>query len=252
MMSYSITPIPAFADNYIWLVQYAQQALVIDPGEAEPVLAYLRQHRLELSQIWITHHHNDHIGGIAALKQAFPQAQVIGATDIQVAEQIVADGDVVAWHDIRAQVWQTAGHTEQHLCYLAAISGSLNVFCGDTLFSAGCGRAFTGRPDWLFQSLQRLNTLPEHTLFYPAHEYTASNLRFAAAVEPDNPYIQAAIAAAQKTPTLPVSLAHERQINPFLRTHQATVKYAAEQFSGSHLANEEAIFIALREWKKQF
>ncbi|XXQ69065.1 hydroxyacylglutathione hydrolase [Neisseriaceae bacterium B1] len=248
----TITPIPAFDDNYIWLIQQDNRAVVIDPGQAEPVLNYLRAHNLQLEQIWITHHHGDHTSGIAALKNAFPNAEIFGASDIQAATQTVQEGDNIQWHNIEAQVWHTAGHTENHLCFLTDISGSLHVFCGDTLFSAGCGRAFTQRPDWLYHSLTRLNTLPENTLFYPAHEYTANNLRFAAAVEPENRDIQAALENAKNTPTLPVSLAHERKINPFLRTHITQVQHSATEFSSSLKNSEEAVFIALREWKNQF
>lgn len=248
----TITPIPAFDDNYIWLIQENNRAAVIDPGQAEPVFNYLREHALQLEQIWITHHHNDHTGGIAALKTAFPDVQIYGASDIQAATHRMQEGDTIQWHSIQAEVWHTAGHTENHLCYLAHISGSLHVFCGDTLFSAGCGRAFTQRPDWLYHSLTRLDTLPENTLFYPAHEYTAGNLRFAAAVEPENRDIQAALTAAHNTPTLPVTLAHERRINPFLRTRIAAVQNSASAFSGSLNNSEEAVFTALREWKNQF
>lgn len=245
-------PLPAFNDNYIWLLRHEHDALVIDPGQAEPVLAYLREHNLTLQQIWLTHHHNDHTGGVADLQAAFADVQIYGGSDIQAATHTVTDGEHITWHDWHAQVWHTPGHTEDHLSFVAKQNGQTHVFCGDTLFSAGCGRAFTQRPDWLYQSLQRLNTLPEHTLFYPAHEYTASNLRFAATVEPDNADIQAALNAAQNTPTLPVSLAHERRINPFLRTYITQVQQQAESFSGNCLPDEQAVFVALREWKNQF
>lgn len=251
-MSYTITPIPAFEDNYIWLVQKEQSAIVIDPGAAQPVLDFVRTHALTIEQIWITHHHDDHIGGVAELAQVFPDALIFGAQDIEWANEIIGEGSEIQWRGIHAAVWHTPGHTAQHVCFVAEISARLHVFCGDTLFRAGCGRAFTQRADWLYHSLARLNTLPEKTLFYPAHEYTAANLRFAAAVEPDNADIRAALIDAKKTPTLPTRLADERAINPFLRTHVTQVKHAAEQFSGSLLADEEAVFIALRQWKNEF
>lgn len=248
----NITPIAAFEDNYIWIIEQDQHAVVIDPGQAESVLNYLNQHDIKLEHIWVTHHHYDHTDGINALKNAYPNTQIYGASDITAATHIIHEGDSITWRGITAQVWHTAGHTEQHLSFLANCSGNLHVFCGDTLFSAGCGRAFTGRPDWLYSSLTRFNTLPEHTLFYPAHEYTANNLRFAAAAEPDNPHIQQALTKTNKTPTLPVSLAHERQINPFLRTQQTTIIHNSSQFAGKQLNDEQAVFITLREWKNQF
>lgn len=249
---YQITPIPAFQDNYIWLINDGQSAICIDPGEADPILATLQQQNLFLEQIWITHHHNDHTGGIQTLKQHYPNCIVYGASDIENANIIVQDGSQIQWRDIKATVWQTAGHTEQHVCYLAKIKHTLRVFCGDTLFSAGCGRAFTGKPEWLYQSFQKLNTLPENTLFYPAHEYTKSNLHFAQSIEPNNPNIQVALAnIKQQQPSLPTTLANERLINPFLRIHQADVIQAATQKTACP-NNPEAIFIALRQLKDQF
>ncbi|MDO4434355.1 MAG: hydroxyacylglutathione hydrolase [Alysiella sp.] len=252
-----ITPIAALQDNYIWLLDNGSHALCIDPGQAEPVLDFVRQHRLQLDSIWLTHFHHDHIDGVAELAQQFSQVAIYGASDVQAALSplsihTVGEGSCVKWHNITAQVWHTAGHTEQHLSYLLDVSGSLHVFCGDTLFAAGCGRAFTQRPDWLYHSLQRFNTLPENTLFYPAHEYTASNLRFAVHLEPDNAQIQAALIAAYNTPTLPTTLMHERQINPFLRVHLPSIRQQAEHFSGSTLNDEMAVFTALRAWKNVF
>lgn len=254
-MAYRITPLQAFADNYIWLIDNGREALCIDPGEAEPVLTFLDANGLNLSQIWLTHGHNDHIGGVAQLKQRFSGCRVFGAADIAVADETLSEGSVVQWQDVRAQVWHTPGHTEQHISFIAEISGSLNVFCGDTLFSGGCGRAFTGRPDWLYRSLQRFDTLPENTLFYPAHEYTAANLRFAAHIEPDNADIQAALSAAETRadkPTLPVDLAHERRINPFLRVHLAAVAQRVAQEYPHTDRQPENVFAALRDWKNRF
>lgn len=246
----SIAPIKALNDNYIWLLTDKHYAAIVDPADAAPVLRVLQEQNLHLQQIWITHEHADHTAGIAALKQQFPDVVVYGANNIDGVDKVVNEGGNFIWQNHVIDVWKTAGHTEQHLSYLFKLSGSLNVFCGDTLFSAGCGRAFTQRPDWLFASLQRFNTLPENTLFYPAHEYTAANLRFAQQVEPKNEFIQAALDELS-LPSLPTTLLRERLINPFLRTQKPTVHQAAEAFSGSPLSDEEAVFIALRAWKNQ-
>ncbi|KPN74502.1 hydroxyacylglutathione hydrolase [Neisseria sp. 74A18] len=248
----NIHPIPAFSDNYIWLVKHQNEAVCIDPGAADGVLAYLKQHRLTLSQMWITHHHNDHTGGIAALKQAFPECTVYGNRDITDADIHVNEGSQLSFGGNTVDVWATPGHTDTHLSYVLHISDGLHVFCGDTLFSAGCGRVFTGTAAQLFASLQRYNSLPEHTLFYPAHEYTASNLRFAAHIEPDNADIQTALDEARHIPTLPVSLARERNINPFLRTGRTETAGRARALSGINSQDEVAIFAAMRELKNRF
>jgi len=143
-------------------------------------------------------------------------------------------------------------HPDRHISYLLENSDGLHVFCGDTLFSAGCGRVFTGTIEQLYDSFHRFNQLPEETLFYPAHEYTASNLRFAQHIEPDNADIQTALSAAEHTPTLPVSLAHERKVNPFFRVHLPQVQARAEELSGRKLNSELEVFAALRELKNQF
>lgn len=250
-MPLQIVPIPAFQDNYIWLLVSDSEAVCIDPGEAEPVTGYLKCHGLTLTQIWITHHHRDHTGGIDALLQAAPGCAVYGNRDIRAATHTVGEGSRLAAFGRTVEVWHLPGHTDTHLAYVLADGGRQHVFCGDTLFSAGCGRVFTGTPEQLFHSLQRLNRLPADTLFYPAHEYTAANLRFAAHIEPDN----AAIAGAQAglaVPSLPVSLAHERRINPFLRTDRPEVAQSTAALSGQMLADECAVFTAMRELKNGF
>ena len=180
MNSLTPIPIPAFNDNYIWLAATDNGAMCVDPGDAAPVLAWLAEHNLPLQQIWLTHHHHDHIGGVAALKAAYPEVQVYGAADeITEVTDPVGEGSQVAFGGYTADVWAVPGHTSGHLAYLWQLPQGLQVFCGDTLFSAGCGRVFTGTAAQLFASLSRLASLPSDTLFYPAHEYTASNLRFA-------------------------------------------------------------------------
>lgn len=252
METLNITPVAALSDNYIWTVSHNGRAACIDPGDAAPVIDYLQRHRLELAQIWITHHHHDHTGGIAGLKQAYPQCTIYGNSDIAAADRHINEGAQLAFGGCNIEVWHTPGHTDTHLGYLLHGSDGLHVFCGDTLFSAGCGRVFTGTPRQLYASLQRYAGLPENTLFYPAHEYTAANLRFAACVEPDNSAVRAAQAAAARTPTLPVSLAHGRQVNPFLRTDCTQVARKAAEESGRNLADGTDVFVALREWKNCF
>ena len=191
----SITAIPALGDNYIWLLSDGLQAVCIDPGDAEPVLDYLGQTKTELTQIWITHHHHDHTGGIAGLKSRFPDCEIYGNRDIAAATHPISEGAHLNFGGCRAEVWQVPGHTDTHLAYLFEYGGRLHVFCGDTLFSAGCGRVFTGTAADLAASFDRFKALPDDTLFYPAHEYTAANLAFAAHIEPDNPAIRAAAEA---------------------------------------------------------
>lgn len=246
-----IIPIPAFQDNYIWLLQCGKDAVCVDPGDAAPVLDYLTKHGLTLRQIWITHHHNDHTGGIKGLLRAFPNCEVYGNADIEGITHKIEEGGKVVFCGTEAQIWHVPGHTATHFAYLL-LSDRLHVFCGDTLFSAGCGRVFTGTIGQLFNSIQRFNGLPENTLFYPAHEYTASNLRFAEYVEPGNTAVAEALRAAGKIPTLPATLAHERAVNPFLRTGQTVLIRQVEKLSGQTLDGDEAVFAALRELKNSF
>ncbi|MDO5640560.1 MAG: hydroxyacylglutathione hydrolase [Neisseria sp.] len=249
---FEITPIPAFNDNYIWLIDNGSEAVCVDPGDAAPVSAYLRRKGLALAQIWITHHHHDHTGGVAALKAAYPDCTVYGNRDIAAADAPVAEGTQIAFAGGTATVWDTPGHTDGHVSYLWRDAVGLHVFCGDTLFSAGCGRVFTGTIAQLSASFRRYDSLPADTLFYPAHEYTAANLRFALHIEPDNADIRAALAAAADVPTLPVTLAHERSINPFLRTGRGQVAARAAELGGGLADGGEAVFAALRELKNRF
>ncbi|MCP2039855.1 hydroxyacylglutathione hydrolase [Neisseria sp. HSC-16F19] len=246
----NIVALPAFDDNYIWLLQHGGQTVCVDPGDAAPVRAYLAQHGLQLNAVWLTHHHGDHTGGVAELKQQFPDCTVYGHAGLD-ADIRVGEGSHWQWQGAEVTVWHVPGHTARHVVYILKQGQQTHVFCGDTLFSAGCGRVFDGTAADLYRSLMRLNTLPENTLFYPAHEYTASNLRFAQAVEPDNADVAAAVEAAAHTPTLPVTLAHERRINPFLRVHLPAVQAAARQQDAA-AADGAAVFAALRQWKNIF
>lgn len=247
-----ITPVKALNDNYIWMIQDGNHAACVDPSDATPVLIFLVRNRLMLAQTWITHLHHDHIGGVQSLKNGFMESPVYGEADIDLATHTVTAGTQFPFGDGLVTVWATPGHTDRHVSYLLENAEGLHVFCGDTLFSAGCGRVFTGTIEELYDSFQRFNQLPKDTLFYPAHEYTAANLRFAAHIEPHNPEIARSLAAAVHTPTLPVSLAHERQINPFLRTADFQVASRTAELSNQSLHSEEQVFTALRELKNHF
>ena len=247
-----ITPVQALNDNYIWMIQDGNHAACVDPSDATPVLIFLVRNRLMLAQTWVTHLHYDHIGGVQSLKNGFMESPVYGEADIDVATHTVTAGTQCPFGDGLVTVWATPGHTDRHVSYLLENAEGLHVFCGDTLFSAGCGRVFTGTIEELYDSFQRFNQLPEDTLFYPAHEYTASNLRFAEFIEPENPDIQAALRAAEDTPTLPVTLAHERKINPFLRVDLPQVRERVEELAGKRLNNGLEVFAALRELKNRF
>ncbi len=267
-----IHPIAAFSDNYIWAIvnDETQEVIIIDAGEAKPVLDFVQQNSLSITQIWVTHQHNDHIGGISELAQNFPNVEIFAHTVIHPliqAKNLTAVGEgseLTAWSDILrlpVQVWQVAGHTENHLAYLLTFEDKLHIFCGDTLFRAGCGRVFTGTIGQLFESFDRFAGLHDaDTLFYPAHEYTLSNLKFAQFIEPNNPNIQQAIAhdrqlRAQGKPTLPTSLADEKAINPFLRAviepSDEMIKTVQTQ-TGIHDDSSFEIFKALRQMKNNF
>jgi hydroxyacylglutathione hydrolase len=227
---------------------------VVDPGDEEPVLEHLAAAGLELAAILVTHKHGDHVGGIAALKARFPGARVIGPArePIPGRDLAVQDGDeiVVPGLDERLRVLGVPGHTEDHVAYL----GEDVLFCGDTLFAAGCGRVFSGTHEQLHASLQRLAALPPATRVYCAHEYTLANLGFAKWVEPDSPALarreaQDALARRRGEPTIPSTIALECATNPFLRVGEPAVITAAERWAGRRLHGGAEVFRALRTWK---
>lgn len=250
-----VLPIPAFDDNYIWLIIKQQQAVVIDPGDAKPVIQALQQQQLKLNAILVTHWHGDHTNGIDELLQTYPEAVVIGPQHKKIpASQTIKDGDTFTAAGLEFQAIAVPGHTLEHHAYYHAEQAWL--FPGDTLFAAGCGRVFEGSHEQMVQSLQKLAALPEHCKVYPAHEYTLSNLAFALAVEPDNAFISKRIQHSQKLrqnkhPTLPTTLKDEFSSNPFLRLDQANV-IAAVQRQGAQDDDEVSVFAALREWKNRF
>jgi hydroxyacylglutathione hydrolase len=252
-----ITALPAFTDNYIWLLQDpdTRRCAVVDPGDAAPVQAWLAANRQwTLSDILITHHHHDHVGGVEQLKKA-TQAKVYGPASENIPARDVAlkDNDRihVLGHDF--DVIAVPGHTLGHIAYYHP--GLL--FCGDTLFAAGCGRLFEGTPQQMYTSLSRLAALPEDTKVYCTHEYTLSNLRFAAAVEPGNPDTLERLATVTRQReegviTLPSTVALERRTNPFLRTSETSVKEKADERTGTHNSAPDMVFAVLRAWKDKF
>jgi len=252
-----ISALPAFTDNYIWLLQdhSTQRCAVVDPGDAAPVQAWLDAHPgWVLSDILVTHHHHDHVGGVQALKDA-TQATVYGpaSENIPARDKALRDNDKVSVLGWDFDVYAVPGHTLGHIAYYH--HGLL--FCGDTLFAAGCGRLFEGTPEQMHHSLSRLAALPEDTLVYCTHEYTLSNLKFAAAVEPDNQDIAARLEKVSRQRnegviTLPSTLALEKLTNPFLRITETSVKQKADERNGQRNQTPSEVFAALRAWKDKF
>lgn len=249
-----IKSIPAFNDNYIWLIQNSDnRCAVIDPGDATPVLKYLKEHSLTLEAILITHHHNDHIGGVSELARHFSSVNIVGPRHepipslthpVEAGDQIEIFGEIFL-------VLGLEGHTAGHIGYV----GDGKLFCGDVLFSAGCGRVFEGTMEQMFMSLNKLLALPQETEVYCAHEYTAGNIAFAMAVEPDNEQLQryreeVNRLRASNQPTLPTTLRREKWINPFLRTQEpGVIKSVANR---TDKTDPLSIFTALRVWKNEF
>jgi hydroxyacylglutathione hydrolase len=257
-----IDPIPAFNDNYIWCLHDGSIAWVVDPGDAAPVQAFLAAHGLELQGILVTHHHGDHVGGLRALREAWPDATVVGPRNPAIAgiDRRVAEGDALELLGLRFAVFEVPGHTLDHIAFYAADALPPALFCGDTLFAGGCGRLFEGTAPQMYASLQKLAGLPAATAVYCAHEYTLSNLRFARAVEPESGALRERNAAAEalraaQRPTVPSTIGLELATNPFLRCDAATVRAAAQAQAPAAIAknaNAAAIFAAIRGWKDQF
>ncbi len=259
-----LVALPAFTDNYIWLLHDGEQAIVVDPGDAAPVQAALDALGLALAGILVTHHHADHVDGLAALRSRL-HGSVYGPAHEKIPTPYtpLAGGDQVQLLGLQFEVINVPGHTAGHIAYFAAsVPGAAGddtsplLFCGDTLFSAGCGRLFDGTAQQMHQSLQDLAGLPGATRVCCAHEYTESNLRFAAAVEPANADIAACISSsralrAQGLATLPSTIARELAINPFMRCAAAAVLQSATQHGAADHSGP-AVLGALREWKNTF
>ncbi len=253
-----LIPLPAFADNYIWMLHDGQQALVVDPGDAAPVLQALDREGVQLQSILVTHHHADHTGGVDALRQA-TGAQVFGPARETIPEPLrrLQEGDTVQALGLAFQVLDVPGHTAGHIAYYCAgMDGTPLLFCGDTLFSAGCGRLFEGTATQMLASLNKLAALPGDTRVCCTHEYTLSNLKFALEVEPDNAalvayYQRCQDLRAQGQVTLPSSIALEQAINPFLRSQQPTIAASARRFDAAGV-DQHGVFATLRQWKNQY
>lgn len=246
----------AFTDNYIWMLldQAGKVGAVVDPGDAKPVLDYCDKHDVSLSAILITHLHNDHIGGVDALLARFPGIPVYGpaAEPISCVTHQMYEDDllVLKEQDIRMLVWDVPGHTSGHIAYV----GDCALFCGDTLFGAGCGRVFSGTHEQLYAAMARIHDLPGDVSVYCAHEYTLDNIGFAKWVEPEN---QALLEREQRSfelidagkSTIPTDVELERQTNPFMRCKEPEVIAAAEAKAGRTLKPGAEVFKVVREWK---
>jgi hydroxyacylglutathione hydrolase len=251
-----VNPVCAFRDNYIWLLGRPgeREVAIVDPGDAAPVLDALTTQGLSPVAILITHHHGDHVGGVSALLDAYPGLPVVGPNHERIPDrtQGVGDGSQVEIPKtgLVFEVLEVPGHTAGHVAYL----GHGALFCGDTLFSVGCGRLFEGTPIQMHASLRRFAALPPETLVYCAHEYTLDNIGFAKWVEPDNPALSARERAVfeltdRDQPSVPSTLALELATNPFLRTQVPAVVAAAERYAGRRLAQGHEVFGTLRSWK---
>lgn len=253
----TIHPIPAFTDNYIWCLYNDTYAYVVDPGEHQPVIDFLQANNLTLAGILVTHHHNDHIGGIRQLIAQYQDIPIWGpATErFPFVNRRVKENDTIelAQIGITLQVWEVPGHTLDHIAYV----NDAGLFCGDTMFSAGCGRLFEGNAKQMQENFDRFRTLPESTKVYCTHEYTLSNLEFALAAWPNNGKITeyqtwATEQQAHHKPTLPSSIAQEIQINPFMNTNNADIKINAERHFSAKFETPNDVFAALRQWKDTF
>jgi hydroxyacylglutathione hydrolase len=251
-----VVPLRAFKDNYVWTLRKDRCVAVVDPGEAKPVLDYLAAEDVRLTAILATHHHQDHVGGIAELLQNH-KVPVYGPRGEPIATltRAVGGGDRVGLEslDVSFEVLDIPGHTRAHVGYY----GANMLFCGDTLFACGCGKAFEGTPQQLYASLEKLMALPDETLVYCGHEYTLANIGFAKAVEPDNAALleregRDAVLRRENRPTLPSTIAREKATNPFVRVTRPAVIESANKYLGRRVSDPAGVFAALRQWKNEF
>ncbi|HDX4051710.1 TPA: hydroxyacylglutathione hydrolase [Enterobacter soli] len=250
----NLISIPAFQDNYIWvLVDDDRRCVIVDPGESEPVLTAIAENGWQPEAILLTHHHNDHVGGVPALRAKFPHLVVYGPAETQDkgTTHVVKEGENVLILGWDFSVFATPGHTSGHICFYS----KPYLFCGDTLFSGGCGRLFEGTPAQMYQSLQKIAALPDDTLICCAHEYTLGNMKFAASILPDDRAIQdyyqkVKELRAKNQKTLPVILKNEREINVFLRTYDIDLINKINQ--ETNLQQPEDCFAWLRSKKDNF
>lgn len=262
MSQASVWAIPALHDNYIWVAQRDNSIVIVDPGDADVVLKTIQDNNLQLCAILITHHHWDHVNGLDGILQHYDVPVYGPAVDLEHIPQIqhgLEDGDQIQLEeiDLVLDVLSVPGHTLDHIAYFGCLDSRPILFCGDTLFSGGCGRLFEGDPPTMYASLQKLANLPAETLVCCTHEYTQANLEFALAVEPDNAKLleyREKVAALRKEnkPSLPTSIARELDINPFMRCHLQSVQAAAHSHSQEHIKDDVAAFAAIRRWKDNF
>ncbi|KNC08399.1 hydroxyacylglutathione hydrolase [Klebsiella sp. RIT-PI-d] len=249
----NLNSIPAFQDNYIWILKDSDRCIVVDPGEARPVLDALAQNKWQPAAILLTHHHNDHTGGVKEIVRHYPDIAVYGPQETlnKGANHLVSEGDLFSVLDCEFTVFATPGHTAGHVCFYSAPY----LFCGDTLFSGGCGRLFEGTPAQMYQSFQKINALPDDTIICCAHEYTLSNMEFAKSILPHDSfindyYLKVKELRAEKQMTLPVILKNERQINLFLRIDDIDlIKVISKE---TNLQQPEQRFAWLRAKKDNF
>ena len=256
-----IEAIPSLTDNYIWVIHRddSPEAWVVDPGDAQPVKNWLELHKKALGGILITHHHWDHVDGIEDLLT--PSVEVYGPAKNRFRHtgHALREGDRLNLLGTELQVLELPGHTLDHIGYFSSENTNQPalLFCGDTLFCAGCGRLFEGTPEQMFDSLSKLAALAENTQVYCTHEYTLANLKFALAVEPENDTVRQFEAHCQQLrqkelPTLPSNIAQEKAVNPFLRISQTGIRMACDAHWGKQFNSDTDYFAALRRWKDTY
>jgi hydroxyacylglutathione hydrolase len=254
MSNFKIHYIRAFTDNYIWFVANNKEIILIDPGDATAIIPYITTHNLYLKAILITHDHADHIGGINALTNKFT-VPIYG--DSEYANIKVTDNSIINLDNISITCISTPGHTFKAISYLIALNGNQHLFCGDTLFAAGCGRVFTKDYELMLRSLSKINQLDDTTLIYPAHEYTQKNLAFALQLMPDNKYVKEQINDATmklniEGNSLPTTLKNEKQVNPFLCSLRYDFMKLMHTQLDKSINTHLDCFIALRKLRDQF
>ena len=250
-----ISPINAFTDNYIWLIQTNEGNTLVDPGDSKPIISTIDKLGITIDDILITHHHFDHIGGLESLKPLI-KGSVIGPKNnaIDLLDKHVSEGDIIESIGLQFSVFEVPGHTLDHIAFYSETEKEV-LFCGDTIFSCGCGRVFEGTFEQMNHSLEKLMNLPSKTEIYCAHEYTLSNLQFALMAEPDNVDLKeyelnSKNKRERNIPTIPTTLGQELQINPFLRVAETSLREAiSDKLDHSNITSNAEVFGFLRSWK---